>query len=180
MEKKILIFDVESTSLYGEALAVGAIVADKKGNIIEEFALMATDLLENSNEWVKQNVLPFLTDLPTCKTGFELRTAFYNWYIKFADTCVIWSDVNYPVETNFLNSIVKDDINGRQGKMPFPLYDVANFVQIDVDRIKTSNVPDLKKHNPLDDAKASYFCLIKYIKSEKLEKHFNKILSYGE
>lgn len=163
MKENILIFDVESTDLHGEAFAVGAVVADLKGHIIEKFALMSTDIAEKANDWVKENVLPHLQpgpSLPLCKTGEELRKRFYEFYMKHKDTCTIWSDVNFPVETNFLSAIVKDDPEARQWNMPYPLYDVANFVNVDLDRTETGKGTGMRKHHPLDDALSSYYCLI--------------------
>ncbi len=161
MEKNIMIFDVESTSLHGEAFAVGAIVANGYGDMISRFALMSTDVAEKANDWVKENVLPSLgMRMPTCKTGKELRTEFYKWYIKHKDSCIVFSDVNYPVETNFLTAVVNDDIEDRQWNMPYPLYDVANFINVNIDRAKASNTLGLTKHHPLDDSLASYYCLI--------------------
>ena len=162
MKKQILLFDAEATSLYGETFAVGAIVADDNNNIIDRFELMSTDLSEQANDWVKENVLPHLKKMPTCKTGVELRTAFYEWYMKHKENCTFWSDVNYPVETNFLNAIVKDDEENRQWNMPYPLYDVANFVDVNIDRLDVDACKKLgmRKHHPSDDALSSYYTLI--------------------
>lgn len=160
-KKNIMIFDVESTSLYGEAFAVGAIIADDNNHIIEKFAMLSTDVADKANDWVKENVLPHLqTGIPTCKTGVELRTAFYEWYMKHRENCKVFSDVNYPVETNFLNAVVNDDIEARQWNMPYPLYDVANFVNVNIDRNESGKGLGMRKHHPLDDSLCSYYCLI--------------------
>ncbi len=173
--KNILIFDVESASLYGSGFAVGAIVADNKGNILDQFALMSTDAAKRSSPWVKENVLPHLkTGIDTCKTSQELRKQFYLWYMKHKDTCKVFADVSYPVETNFLNAIVWDNLHEREWDMPFPLYDVANFVDVNIDRAAVHpSYRALRKHHPLDDAKASYYSLLT---SEAWKTHGHKIL----
>ncbi len=75
--------------------------------------------------------------------------------MKHMETCDIWSDVNYPVETNFLEDVCNDDREEREFLMPYPLKDISTIVSLDVPRWPNANV-----HNPLEDAKASANCLI--------------------
>ena len=159
-KKNLLIFDVESTSLYGDGFAVGAIVANDNNEILHQFELFSTEGAKKSNMWVRKNVLPALKSMPKCTTLVELRSKFYEWYLTHKDTCTIWSDVNYPVETNFLSAIAKDDKKKREFNMPYPLYDICNFVNVNVDRSAQVKYMGLKKHNPLHDAMASYYALI--------------------
>lgn len=157
--KNILVFDVESTSLHGEGFAVGAMVGTHDCKIIDRFQLMATLPVQDANDWVKQNVLPNLKGIPECYTATHLRTAFYNWYQKHKENCVVFSDVNFPVETNFLSKIVYD-FKAREFEMPYPLYDVVNFVDVNIDRAQRCKGLGIRKHHPLDDAFSSYYCLI--------------------
>lgn len=156
-----IIFDVESTSLHGEAFAVGAIVVDECGFIIDEFERIATDVAEKANDWVKEHVLPNLFDMTPCKTGREMRDAFYEFYLKHKNTAEVWSDCNFPVETNFLSAIANDDIENREFGMPYPLYDVCSFVPICIDRYLESEKVALRRHHPLHDSIASFDCLVK-------------------
>lgn len=162
--KNILLFDVESTSLHGTGFAVGALVADASGTIIEKFELLSKEGAGKVGEWVKENVLPNLSDMPTCDTDEELRTAFYEFYMKHKENSEIWSDCNFPVETNFLSAIVNDDISAREWNMPYPLKDVSTLVSVDIDRCE-KYPSELRKHNPLDDSIASLYCLIEAINS---------------
>lgn len=155
--KNIFVFDVESISLHGEGFAVGAIVSDKNGIILEKFELLSLEGKEKAGDWVKENVIPHLLEMPTCKTSLELRTAFYDFYMKHRDTSEIWSDCNFPVETNFLSAIVNDDPNQRQWNMPYPLKDISTIVDVNIDRNK--DFPNLRKHHPLDDSIASLYHL---------------------
>ena len=163
MKKNILIFDVESTSLYGTGFAVGAVVTNKSGIEIDKFELLSKEGAEKANDWVKENVIPNLSDMPTCETDKELRDAFFNFYMKYKETSEIWSDVNFPVETNFLSSVVADDIEGRQWNMPYPLKDISTLVDVNIDRCAECGIDGLRKHNPLDDSIASAKMLIKAI-----------------
>ena len=63
MQKNILLFDVESTSLHGTGFAVGAIVVNRGGTEIDRFELLSKEGAEKANEWVKQNVIPNLSDI---------------------------------------------------------------------------------------------------------------------
>lgn len=159
--KNIFLFDVESTSLHGTGFAVGAIVANLGGTEIDRFELLSKEGAAKASDWVKRNVLPSLTDMPTCLTDKELRTAFFNFYMKHKETAEIWSDVNFPVETNFLSAIVVDAPNEREFQMPYPLKDASTLVDVNLDRCAECGIPNLRKHNPFDDSRASLYFLLK-------------------
>lgn len=162
--KNIFMFDVESTSLYGTGFAVGAVVysrEDKK--IIDKFELKSRESEWTAGDWVKENVIPFLSDMESVETDLELRDKFYEFYMKHRNTSEIWSDVNFPVESNFLADVVSDDENNRMWNMPYPLKDVSAFVDVEIDRAEKSGIKDLRKHNPFDDTLASLYCLLQVI-----------------
>ena len=168
--KNILMLDVEANGLHGEPFAAGAVVLTRDGEIIDTFSGMCPELV--TNEWVKENVLPELAGLPLYNDTRSLRDDFYTFYMRYKENCETWSDVNWPVETNFLSAIVQDDPENRQWNMPYPLYDVATQYSVDIDRAKHYNEKNsqwilgdvanrkLKKHNPLDDSLASAFLLL--------------------
>lgn len=161
--KNLFVFDCESTSLHGTTFAVGCIVSDKKGNEIDRFEILSLEGMEKAGDWVKKNVLPNLADMPTCKKDVELRRKFFNFYMKHKATCDIFSDVNYPVETNFLAAVVNDDLLSREWEMPYPLHDIAMSVDIDIDRCdryEKETGKKLRKHNPTDDSIASVYCFL--------------------
>jgi hypothetical protein len=176
MKKNIFMFDVESNGLYGEGFAVGAIVSDNKGNVLDTFELKSVEGEKNiDNDWVKENVLQYLSDMPTVQTTKELRTEFYNFYMKHKENSRIFSDCNYPVETTFLADVAKDDLENRQWNMPYPLEDVATAENININRTKyyennffkenptainSVSQYKLRKHNPLDDSIASLYFFI--------------------
>lgn len=159
--KNLLVFDCESTSLHGSTFAVGAIVSDEKGNEIDRFEILSQEGKNRAGEWVQKNVMPSLLDMPVCMSDLELRNRFFEFYMKHKDSCDIYSDVNYPVETNFLAAVVADDLESREWLMPYPLYDIAMSVDIDIDRCEKyqkETGKSLRKHNPTDDSIASLYC----------------------
>ncbi len=161
MKEFILVFDVESTSLHGTGFAVGATVVNRGGTELDFFELKSLEGLQLANDWVKQQVIPHLTHMPSCNTDRELRDAFYAFYMKYKDTAEIWSDCNFPVETNFLSAIANDDHDNRQWTMPYPLKDISTIVDISIDRAAECGLAGLRKHNPYDDARASTYFLLK-------------------
>ncbi len=209
--KRIFVFDVESTSLFGTGFAVGAVVLEPitevwkrktgleesdvfvrvndgspinpvskcggylgcitttqyikptgKYKQIDSFELLSLAGLKKACDWVKDNVIPSLHYMKKCNTDKELREQFYSFYMKHKDNCDIYSDVNFPVETNFLTDIVRDDVATREFTMPYPLLDIANQISVDIDRVEKYEKDTglkLRKHNPLDDSIASAHCL---------------------
>jgi hypothetical protein len=160
-KENIFIFDVESTSLYGTGFAVGAVVYNLGGTEVDRFEMLSVQGAWDANPWVKENVIPHLKDMPEVMYNITLRQKFYQFYLKHKDTADIWSDCNFPVETNFLAEIVKDSPTDREFAMPYPLKDISTIVDINIDRAKECGIPGLRKHNPLDDARASAYFLLK-------------------
>jgi hypothetical protein len=178
-KRNILVFDVEALRLNGTGFAVGAVVLDSKGKIIEKFGLMSIQNIGSACEFVQKEVLPCLNDcLNLCATDRELRDSFYKFLIKHKGAR-IFSDVNYPVETNFLSQICNDDIENREFEMPFPLEDIADASNISIDRMEfyrknnasyiLQDVASRKliKHNPVDDAIVSAYFLFNHKKGRK-------------
>lgn len=156
----IFVFDVESTELFGTGFAVGAIVMDKSGNEIDRFELVSKEGIQNACDWVVENVIPVIKDMPRCETDLELRNRFYEFYQKHKENCEIWADCGFPVETNFLAAVAADDYENRKWEMPYPLMDLSTMMDVNIDRISTSGVIDLIPHNPVDDAKASSYHIL--------------------
>lgn len=184
MKKNIFMFDVESVGLYGSGFAFGAVVSDEKGNIIDKcsYACLTEEIISELKKidfFVNGDGKDIITECKKLKQVnnlVELRQKFYDFYLENKENCDIYSDVNYPVETNFLRDIVLDDIDNRQSNMPYPLLDVANLVSCNIDRTEKytkdnaayicQDVANRKpvKHNPLWDSICSLYCLIKAVK----------------
>jgi hypothetical protein len=170
-KSNLFVFDCEATWLHGVTFAAAAVVFETSSRgILDRFELLAEEGIPLCQDWTRENVLPHLTGMPTCKTLKELRTCFYEFYLKHKDSADIFSDVNFPVETNFLSAIVADDpeVRGQIGVMPYPLYDIANFVDAGIVRTEACGMPGLRQHHPLDDALASAMCYLQVISAEKM------------
>lgn len=178
--KKFLMFDVESLGLHGTAFAVGAVVCTEKGEEIATFELLSQEGLKAAQKLAEveqqqaetpynrffTNMLPKLSDMPTCETNKELRKEFYHFMKEWIDEgAEIWSDCNFPVETNFLTSIVNDFSEEERNTymaitMPYPLYDLSNFMNVNISRTENGLPFPVRAHNPLDDSKASMYHLL--------------------
>lgn len=184
--KNIFMFDVESIGLHGDGFAFGAIISDRKENVIEICSGAClneevTEKLSKIDFFVNgegKDIISECSKLKRFDTLWQLREYFWEFYMKHKDNCDVYSDVNYPVETNFLESVYNDNPEDRQWKMPFPLLDACNSIPQDVDRIEeytkdnssyiVQDVATRKpvKHNPVWDCVSSLHCLIKYGKGK--------------
>lgn len=155
---KILCFDLESNGLHGPVFATGAVVMDGAGKVYDEFTARCP-IVGDTDEWVKENVLPAITDMPiTNKDYKEIRQAFWSWYIKNepkSDYVLVAN--GYPVEYRFLIQCQEDDIENRYWQHPFPILDLTSLVvqagkegARQAKGIKRSG--DFSHHHPLHDA----------------------------
>lgn len=172
---KILSIDVESNSLHGEAFAVGAVLVDCAGTLLDEFSARCP-IKGETDEWVVKHVLPSLTDFPeTHKTARGMRGAFWDWYKQAKEKSdYVLADNSYPVEDRFLIQCQEDDIDERYWEHPFPLMDLSSMLlQIGVKPSVERNLyvgedqidrADILKHNPRWDAWASALAMIKALK----------------
>lgn len=176
------VFDVESQGLYGEAFAVGWVVTDGCGQVMEEeFAVCNPEVVVGGDQkdvqWLKENVYPWLrgmdaqfpesgsvsmkdptTGVPVtiCADHPTLREVFWRvlerWIIRGAE---VWADVPVPVEANFLRSCVSAS-PARKWKAPYPLYDAATLSLISgTAGTVTRQENELPAHHPLMDARQS-------------------------
>lgn len=205
-EYKIMMLDCEANGLYDDTIAATAIVVEiENGEIIEIDMISLVSDETNPNNWVKENVIPKIQNATHVKTKRELRDKFYEFYLKHKENCYIFSDVNFPVETNFLAQIAKDDLINREFNMPYPLYDLSMYLDVNIDRF-TFAFPKTKKykvkvcnaryqslgylngyphvvkieddkHNPLCDALCSLVCLLKLM-NIKIDGSFLNHLSF--
>jgi len=160
--RKILMLDIESDGLHGEAFAIGAVVAIISGEgveIIDTFSGVA-EVERIENEWVRENVLPALKDsgLKKFSSRKEMRDAFWDFYKKWKDQgAEIWGDVIWPVEANFFSQLIADGEGARDWDGPYPFHDLGTILPPDVSRAEFTGV--VYDHNPVNDALASVHAL---------------------
>ena len=160
----IFCFDAETDGLYGEAFAVSAVVMNERGEIIDRFAQKCL-MPEIKSEWVKENCLPHLGAIEDCESREMLRENFWNFYMKYRESCLIMADVAYPVEASLMRKCVEDNFSEREFLAPYPLIDisamfVAHGIDPHTDRTEFACTQGTA-HNPFDDAVISARCALK-------------------
>lgn len=160
---KILSFDLESNGLHGKAFAVGAVMMDGGGKIHSEFSARAR-LTEKVDDWVKDNVLPAIADMPITHDNYEgLREAFWEWYMSVeAEADYVLVNNGYPVEYRFLLDCQASNLDERYWQHPFPILELSSLLLIaghgenaSKRLLKKSLDEDYgrKMHHPLEDSK---------------------------
>jgi hypothetical protein len=161
---KILCFDLETNGLHGEVFAIGAVVMQADGQILDEFT-GRTQLVDDVDSWVQANVLPTIKDLPISHSTYkDLRESFWRWYLraeKQSDYVLVSN--GYPVEYRFLIKCQEENLKERYWQHPFPILDLSSLLIIageepsSKSKLKSQIINEGKfaRHNPLDDAKIS-------------------------
>lgn len=159
---KLLSFDLEANGLHGEAFAIGAIVLDTAtGEIVDKFTARCP-LEGDVDEWVQENVLPAIQDMPvTCKDQRAMRQAFWEWYLQAeSKSDYVLVSNGYPVEYRFLLQCQEDNLKTRYWEHPFPLLDLTSILLASgydtaaKNKLTARIVQErqLARHNPLADA----------------------------
>lgn len=126
--KKIFSFDAETDGLWGQAFAIGALVYDEKGVELARFVGRLPDK-EVTNEWVRENVLPKITDIPvTHQTYDELLADFAAFYMANKEGSDVVVHMGFIVETKILRDLHERKLIG-DWDAPYPLYDVSGNLQ---------------------------------------------------
>lgn len=162
---KLLSFDLETNGLHGQAFAIGAVVMNASGEVLDEFTARCK-LNSEVDEWVQANVLPSIKDMPETHGDYKtMREAFWRWYEKTepeADYVVVSN--GYPVEYRFLLDCQEADLEKRYWQHPFPILDLTSLLLQVKPKLNENKTEILNKandgqtllpHHPLHDAKAT-------------------------
>lgn len=164
-DTKILCLDVEANGLHGPAFAVGAVLITAAGEVLDEF--MARCPIEGPiDKWVKENVLPKVSDLPeTHPDASSMRESFWEWFKATKENAdYVLLDNGYPVESRFLITCQQDNLDERYWQHPFPLLELSSLlIQVGIKplAVRYKLVEDqmvgtkVMQHNPRYDAEVS-------------------------
>ena len=163
-DTKILSFDLESNGLHGQAFAVGAVVVDMQGEVLDKFTARV-EIVGELDDWVAKNVIPFIEDMSIShKTYNDMCSDFWTWFVKaqeLSDYVVVQN--GYPVEYSFLLDCQNQDLNTRYWQHPFPILDITSMqIQAGLSPeeriVSEKNIlkqNKLSKHHPLHDAQST-------------------------
>ncbi len=153
------IVDAETDGLYGSFLSVAALVTTSEGEQADLFyGAVSPDLLQVRSEWVKKNVLPYISAAHTFfSSEDELLRAFWDFWMKHRETSVCIADVCYPVEARLFSRCVQMSPEEREFQGPFPLLDLSTLllargIPVDTSRKELTSL-SLVQHDALNDAR---------------------------
>ena len=155
-----MVLDVESVGLHGEGFAVGYVVCNQRGEVLEE-ATLACDPGHASGKpenraWVLANVPEMDHDYFTPEA---VRNGFWTRWMHWKEHgAVLVADCCWPVEARFLAACVDDGGGSREWDGPYPLHDLASvLLALGRDPLATNErLPtELPAHHPLNDARQS-------------------------
>lgn len=156
-----MVFDVESIGLHGEGFAVGYVVIDSEGDMLDQglyaCSLAAAVGTEEGYKWVRKNT-PELRE--THPSPWKVRAAFWRKWTEWrVQGAALVADCAWPVEARFLLQCIADHPVANEGWGPYPLHELASILlakgydpTADYGRL---NEMELPKHNPLADAMQS-------------------------
>lgn len=159
-----MVIDVESSSLVGTPIAVGWGVFRKDDcDIVAGGAIrLSSSEIDKTkpSDFVRQNVIPAITGILATDSPAHFREFFWEHYQKYVPSCDIWVDCGFPVETGFFRDVAMDDLPNREFKLPYPLYDLGNFLHPNIKRVPLGEEPHvdflrLPEHHPIRDLVAS-------------------------
>lgn len=170
MRKLYMVFDVESVGLHGEGYAVGIVVVNDLGALVEERCYACDPRAVRAGtdkdiQWVMDNAFDDLAITHTTATG--VRNAFWKYWMGWKDEGVLlFADCQWPVEARFLHACVEGNLEERNWNGPYPLHDIAT-VLLCKGKDPTGTFPrfkdELPVHNPLCDARQSARILIEHL-----------------
>ncbi len=180
-EPVILVFDIEATDLFGDAIAIGGVLMNKSdGKVLSKFGGRCP-MTSEPTVFVKEYVLPAIQDLKSYDHQEDLFRAFWEWYYKMThdegdmlDNVDVFVDFGYPLEARFLYEIQK--LVGKYWNGPYPLHEVSTLllaigVTPHVSRLAwpEDQFPwsdqNFTIHNPVDDSIMSGHTVIKALRA---------------
>lgn len=165
MADLVISIDAESNGLAGRAFCVGMTLSDSTGEL--DFRVFRCPVGEVAvNDWVRDNVLPAITDVPETLAEYPFLLAeVYATIDRWGGRQVpLIAHVAWPVEARLLLDVYSGE---RVWDGPYPLIDVASMLlakghdPFTVDGYLAAHgidKPEGSPHHPLYDARAAERC----------------------
>jgi hypothetical protein len=170
MKMKVFSFDGETNGLWGDAFAISAAVYED-GKLVTDFtAYLGANGV--TDDWVKDNVLPKLSDLEVTHSSYDDMLAdFARFYMEHKGDADIIAHMGVPVEAKVLIDMHQKDLIG-DWDGPFPFLDVASVLKakgFDPTSVDSYNkefdlmdgraeADGLETHHPLYDSVSAAVC----------------------
>lgn len=129
MKEYLFFVDAETDGLYGSFLSVAVIVTDCECRELERhYWGVAPKNLQIQNQWVMENVLPIMGAYEECENEAELLENVWQVWEKYCDHAYAVANVCFPVETRLFEACVRQNLEERMYKGPFPFLDLSNLL----------------------------------------------------
>lgn len=160
----IISIDAESNGLWGQAFSVSALVFNPEGKEVDRLVLRCP-IEESVNPWVKDNVLPTMTDIEETHSSYEeMLEAFFQFMKKHKDAVTL-THMGHIVEARLLKDAHTLGIIG-DFEAPYLWYDVCLFVGDSTDKYNLENglLVEQNTHNPTYDCLSAYTAFKHFVK----------------
>ena len=154
MEKNLFFIDVETDGLYGDFISAAVLVASPEGRELERhYYGIAREVLQVTDGWTREHVLPILGDYSPCQSQQELLEAVWQLWLRHRDTAYAIGNVVFPVEARFFAACVAIDPAERAFLAPYPLLDLSSILYaLGLDPLSDPlPEPEAMTHNALYD-----------------------------
>ena len=161
---RIISIDAETNGLWGKPFAIAAIVYEN-GQEVERVSFRCP-ISGKTNEWVEQNVLPEMVEIPLTHSSLEdMYQAFAAWYMASKkDASILWH-MGHVVEAGIFRDLVSLNMIG-EWDAPYVPLEVSMLLMaagekpdsVDTYLLKHGlKKPELTggTHNPLYDAEVA-------------------------
>ena len=170
--ENLVFVDAETDGLYGPFISVAMkVIKIQSGEEIARFYYgLERDRLDIREEWVKENVMPYLGTYTECQSQEELLQKVWEFWEQYRGNSLAIADVVFPVEARLFSACVQLDEKNRRYHAPFPFLDLSTMLfQIGMDPhverdTLVEGTPDGKKHNAMYDVDVSIMIWKKYMR----------------
>lgn len=163
MKKKVFSLDTETDGLWGNPFAIAAIIYEDEQETARFVARLPDSFV--TNDWVKENVLPAISNLPVTHTDYKsMLLDFAGFYMSHKDGAECICHMGYIVEAYLFRELYLNRFIGEYDA-PYPLFDISGNLQVAGEN--PTSVDDYAKkysleiadygttHNPLYDCEVA-------------------------
>lgn len=128
---RVISLDVESDGLWGNPISIGFTI-EEDGKVVYKNEACCLSNLDNSSDWVKENVINPLRnrkDIPKFETYRELLSWFANEYMKYKDTHTVIYHMGHIVESNLFKELISYRLIG-EWDAPYTPVEISTLLSV--------------------------------------------------
>ena len=126
----IISIDVESDGLYGQCLAIAAVVRDV-GKTEDTFLARVGGTYTIKDKWVAKHIIPKIVCIPVTHDNSEaMEEAFWSFWLKWRGQATAIGYCSSTIEAALFNRCVMRNVEERNFQGPYLLHDVATLLHV--------------------------------------------------